>query len=131
MYGRSFVGAILSYLVMRVQGTSPFELYSHIRTRLFIMQFTFIIAFGLIMIGIQQVSILTSVSTLLLFFVFTDHYFGITNVFIFAALIGLSILANPFGILKSGANQEIPIICLGLGSVLLVVGRSSSEYIKD
>mmetsp|Transcript_2144 Transcript_2144/g.2451 ORF Transcript_2144/g.2451 Transcript_2144/m.2451 type:complete len:96 (+) Transcript_2144:433-720(+) len=94
---------------MKAQGTSPFELYSHIRSRLFIMQGTFIIAFGLIMIGVQSVSILTSASSLLLFFVFTDHYFGITNIFILAALAGLAILANPFGILKNGVNQELPI----------------------
>ncbi len=62
------------------------------------------------MYGVQKVSIVTSSSVLILFFVFTDHYFGITNVFILTAVGGLAILANPFGILKGGENQEIPIL---------------------
>lgn len=118
IYGRTFIGTILSCLVMRRQGTSPFELYSHIRGKALMMQATFILAFGLIMIGIQQVSLLTCTCTLLLFFVFTDYCFGIANIFIVAACVGLTILANPLGILKSGENQEIPILCLAIGAVL-------------
>lgn len=83
------------------------------------------------MYGVQQVSILTSAAALILFFVFTDHYFGITNVFILAAMAGLAILANPFGILRAGQNQEIPVICLAVGSILLVLARYLSDYVKQ
>lgn len=44
IYGRSLVGIVLSYIFMKMQGISPFELYSHIRVRLFIMQGIFILA---------------------------------------------------------------------------------------
>lgn len=131
IYGKSLVGVTLSYLLMKMQGISPFELYSHIRTRIFVMEAIFIAALCLIMYGVQNVSILTSASTLILFFVFTDHYFGLTNIFIFTAIAGLTILANPFGILRQGQNQELPIICLALGPVLLVLGRNSSDYVRQ
>ncbi|CAI2370880.1 unnamed protein product [Moneuplotes crassus] len=131
IYGKSLVGVMLSYLLMRVQGISPFELYSHIRVRIFVMEAIFITALCLIMYGVQQVSILTSASCLILFFVFTDHYFGLTNIFIFMAIVGLTVLANPFGILRAGQNQEIPVICLALGSILLVLGRNSSDYVRQ
>lgn len=44
IYGKSVVGTLLSYLVMKSQGISPFELYSHVRVRLFMMQGILIIA---------------------------------------------------------------------------------------
>ncbi len=44
IYGRSLVGIVLSYVYMKMQGISPFELYSHIRVRMFIMQGIFILA---------------------------------------------------------------------------------------
>lgn len=131
IYGKSLVGVMLSYLLMRVQGISPFELYSHVRVRIFVMEAIFIAALCLIMYGAQQVSILTSSSCLILFFVFTDHYFGLTNIFIFMAIVGLTVLANPFGILRAGQNQEIPVICLTLGAILLVLGRNSSDYVRQ
>lgn len=59
IYGRSLVGTILAYGLMVVKDTSPFDVPANIRNKLFMMQISFIVAFGLIMVGLTQLSALT------------------------------------------------------------------------
>lgn len=123
IYARSLVGSILSYAAMMVRNTSPFDLPTHIRNKLFVMQTSFMVAFGLIMVGLQNLSMITVTAILLAYFTFSDKFFGVNVIFVGASICGLVILANPFGILVPDVNQMLPIIGMSVAILLISLGR--------
>jgi hypothetical protein len=131
IYGRTLIGSILSYVLMMIKGTSPFDLAPNIRTKLFLMQTCFIIAFGLIMLAIQELSILVVACALLTYFSFSEKFIGINMFFVGWALTGTIILANPFDILNDHIENTFPIIGLIFGILMLAIGRYFASYIKQ
>src|SRR5690606_19945936 len=131
IYGRSLVGSVLSYILMMVKDTSPFDIPGHIRNRLFIMETCFITAFGLVMIGFKDLSILSATAIILTFNVFSDKFIGLNMVFIIAAIGGMVIIANPFDLLVTNVNQMIPVISMGGALLLLSLGRQLCGHIKQ
>lgn len=113
IYGRSLVGSILSYGLMMFRNTSPFDIPTHIRNKLFIAEVCFIVAFGLVMVGLKDLSVLTSISILLVYFIFCDQILGLNLIFLVAAIGGFTILANPFGMFKADADQLFPVVGMG------------------
>lgn len=116
---------------MMIKDTSPFDIPTHIRTKLFFMQTAFIVAFGLAMVGLKSLTALTSISILLVYFTFSDKLLGPNVVFAFTAIAGMIFLANPFSIFIEGVNQTLPVFCLGLAVFLIVVGRILCGHIKQ
>lgn len=130
MYGRTLVGSVMSYVAMTITDTSPFDISTDVRNRLFMMQTGFIIAFGLIMVAAQYLSSLTVIASLLLFYIFSEKILGINLVFIGIAICGMIILANPFGIFVEGADQIIPISLTAVALLLMVFSRVQCSHIK-
>lgn len=131
IYGRCLVGTGWSYILLFFNDASPFDIPGHIRTKLFTMLASLIIAFLLLMHWIQSLSVLTIGASLLLFYQFSDRYMGFKAIMIILALIGLILLSNPFEILNNTVNQVYPMIMVGISIWLLAFSKYLSGFMKQ
>lgn len=105
IYGRSFVGAFLSYILVLYNRAGLCDsIPSEIRLKVFFAQIMFVVAFALVTISINHLSVFAVAAILLNFNAYSQ------KVFLIFSVAGLVILANPMNVLVDGVNTMVPII---------------------
>ena len=56
---------------------------------------------------------------------------GFKAIMIIAALVGLIVLSNPFGILKSGVSQAYSMLLVGIAIWLLAFSKYLSGFMRE
>ena len=124
IYGKVLVGSVLSYIMMTVKKTSPFDIPLEIRNRLYITQTWFVLAFWFTMISLQYLSALSVWAVLLNFYWFRE------KLFLSFAIFGMVILANPVEIFASNVDNIIPVILIGIALWWLIVSKILMKQVK-